>query len=58
MHVLLCTSLPYAAQVLVDGRDIRELNLRWLRDQIGLVGQEPILFNMTVKGEQLALWET
>ena len=37
-------------QVLLDGRDIRELNLRWLRENIGLVGQEPVLFNMTVAG--------
>jgi len=40
-------------QVLLDGRDIRSLNLRWLREQIGLVGQEPVLFNMTVRGERL-----
>lgn len=39
---------PLAGAVLLDGRDIRELNLRWLREQIGLVGQEPVLFNMTV----------
>ena len=38
-------------QVLLDGHDIRTLNLRWLREQIGLVGQEPVLFNMTVRGE-------
>ena len=37
-------------QVLLDGRDIRSLNLRWLREQVGLVGQEPVLFNMSVKG--------
>jgi hypothetical protein len=47
----------FAAQVLLDGRDIRELNLRWLREQIGLVGQEPVLFNLTVKGGRLgAAW--
>jgi ATP-binding cassette subfamily B (MDR/TAP) protein 1 len=42
---------PPALQVLLDGRDIRTLNLRWLREQIGLVGQEPVLFNLTVRGE-------
>jgi ABC-type multidrug transport system fused ATPase/permease subunit len=31
-------------KVLLDGRDIRELNLEWLRSQIGYVGQEPVLF--------------
>ncbi|XP_063825682.1 ATP-dependent translocase ABCB1 [Ostrinia nubilalis] len=35
--------------VLVDGKDVRELSVRWLRDQIGLVGQEPVLFNTTVR---------
>eukprot|EP00887_Chlorella_sp_A99_P002677 scaffold6.g2677.t1 len=40
---------PQAGQVLLDGADIRTLNLRWLRDRIGLVGQEPVLFNLTVE---------
>ena len=39
---------PSGGQVLLDGRDIRDLNLHWLRSSIGLVGQEPVLFNMTV----------
>ena len=39
--------------MLLDGQDIRTLNLHWLREQIGLVGQEPVLFNMTVKGAPL-----
>jgi ABC-type iron transport system FetAB ATPase subunit len=30
--------------VLIDGIDIKELNLRWLRQQIALVSQEPALF--------------
>ena len=37
-------------RITVDGHDIRSLNLRWLRESIGLVGQEPVLFNMTVAG--------
>nr|QCO93567.1 ATP-binding cassette subfamily B member 1 [Chilo suppressalis] len=35
--------------VTVDGNDVRDLSIRWLRDQIGLVGQEPVLFNTTVR---------
>ncbi|KAL0838717.1 hypothetical protein ABMA28_016779 [Loxostege sticticalis] len=35
--------------VLVDGNDVRDLSVRWLRDQIGVVGQEPVLFNTTVR---------
>ncbi|CAG2178572.1 unnamed protein product, partial [Oppiella nova] len=35
-------------QVLIDGRDIRELNVGWLRDRIGVVGQEPVLFGCSI----------
>lgn len=35
---------PVQGQVLLDGVDTKELNLNWLRSQIGLVGQEPTLF--------------
>jgi ATP-binding cassette, subfamily B (MDR/TAP), member 1 len=32
----------------LDGHDIRSLNVRWLRQQISLVGQELILFSTTI----------
>jgi ATP-binding cassette, subfamily B (MDR/TAP), member 1 len=35
---------PLEGQILFDGQDIRGLNVRWLRSQIGYVGQEPALF--------------
>jgi len=35
---------PQAGAVTLDGVDIRTLNVRWLRQQLGLVGQEPVLF--------------
>ena len=35
--------------VTVDGHDIRDLSLSFLRSQIGLVQQEPFLFNGTVR---------
>jgi ABC-type multidrug transport system fused ATPase/permease subunit len=34
--------------VKVDGEDIKGLHLGWLRSQIGVVSQEPILFNTTI----------
>ncbi|KAH0973719.1 hypothetical protein GBA52_025875 [Prunus armeniaca] len=37
-----------AGQVLIDSVDIRTLQLKWLRDQIGLVNQEPALFATTI----------
>jgi subfamily B ATP-binding cassette protein MsbA len=36
-------------QVLIDGYDIRKITLKSLRDQIGLVTQQTILFNDTVR---------
>lgn len=35
--------------VLIDGHDVRDLPLAFLRGQIGLVQQEPFLFNGTVR---------
>jgi ATP-binding cassette subfamily B (MDR/TAP) protein 1 len=35
--------------VLVDGVDVRELNVAWLRSHIGLVSQEPVLFSGSVR---------
>ena len=34
----------------LDGVDIRNLNLKWLRSQIGLASQEPTLFATTIRG--------
>ena len=36
--------------VKLDGVDLKQLNLKWLRRQIGLVSQEPVLFATTIKG--------
>jgi ABC-type multidrug transport system fused ATPase/permease subunit len=32
----------------VDGRDVKELNIKWLRSQMGIVTQEPILFAVSL----------
>ncbi|KZF22582.1 P-loop containing nucleoside triphosphate hydrolase protein [Xylona heveae TC161] len=41
---------PVGGQVLLDGHDVSTLNLRWLRQQISLVSQEPTLFATTIYG--------
>lgn len=41
---------PLEGTVRLDGVDLRELNVKWLRSQIGLVSQEPTLFATTIKG--------
>jgi ATP-binding cassette subfamily B (MDR/TAP) protein 1 len=40
---------PHMGTVLIDNKNIRNYNLRWLRKQIGLVQQEPILFNSSIR---------
>ncbi|VDM22409.1 unnamed protein product [Hydatigera taeniaeformis] len=40
---------PIEGQVLIDGHDIREFDLKWMRRQFGVVSQEPVLFAATVK---------
>ncbi|KAB5595943.1 Leptomycin B resistance protein pmd1 [Ceratobasidium theobromae] len=40
---------PLQGSVLLDGVDLKQLNVRWLRSQIGLVSQEPILFATTIE---------
>ncbi|KIH67335.1 ABC transporter, ATP-binding protein [Ancylostoma duodenale] len=40
---------PVVGKVLFDEEDARELNLKHLRSQISLVGQEPILFNYSIR---------
>ncbi|MBL9216818.1 MAG: ABC transporter ATP-binding protein [Opitutaceae bacterium] len=39
---------PTAGQVLIDGRDVRRLDLHALRRQVGLVFQESFLFSSTI----------
>ncbi|CAF0875542.1 unnamed protein product [Adineta steineri] len=35
-------------ELLLDGVDIRKLNLQWLRSRLGVVSQEPVLFDLTI----------
>lgn len=34
--------------IYLDGVDIRNLNIGWLRSKMGLVSQEPVLFNTSI----------
>uniref|UniRef100_A0A8I6XVU7 MDR-like ABC transporter n=1 Tax=Hordeum vulgare subsp. vulgare TaxID=112509 RepID=A0A8I6XVU7_HORVV len=40
---------PDSGRISVDGVEIKSLRISWLRDQMGLVGQEPVLFNDTIR---------
>ena len=39
---------PFDGSVLIDGHDLRECRLRWVRNQVGLVLQEGVLFTGTI----------
>ncbi|XP_065879863.1 ABC transporter B family member 9 [Euphorbia lathyris] len=40
---------PDSGHIYIDNVQIKEFKLRWLRQQMGLVGQEPVLFNETIR---------
>jgi len=39
---------PVGGTIYLDGKDIKKLNLRWLRQNISLVQQEPVLFGTSI----------
>ncbi|XP_077431414.1 ATP-dependent translocase ABCB1-like [Vanacampus margaritifer] len=39
---------PREGSISIDGHDIRSLNIRYLREMIGVVSQEPVLFATTI----------
>ena len=40
---------PTSGTIELNGIDLKNLNVKWLRDQIGLVSQEPTLFKGTIR---------
>lgn len=40
---------PDEGRITLDGVDLRDLDLNWLRRQMGYVGQEPVLFATTIR---------
>ena len=40
---------PQEGLILVGGRDLKHLDVSWWRKQIGLVSQQPMLFDMTLE---------
>jgi len=40
---------PDSGEITIDGVEIQNLKLKWLRQQMGLVSQEPVLFNDTIR---------
>ena len=40
---------PQNGQILIDGIDIKEYDIKHLREGLGMVGQEPTLFNSSIE---------
>jgi ABC transporter fused permease/ATP-binding protein len=47
-HLLTRFYDPTSGTVRLDGRDLRDLDASWLRRQVGVVSQEPVLFATTI----------
>lgn len=39
---------PKAGEILIDGVNLKEFQLKWIRSKIGLVSQEPVLFSSSI----------
>ena len=39
---------PSAGSLTLENFDLRDLNLQWLRSQVGIVSQEPVLFDASI----------
>ena len=40
---------PVGGTITLDGHDLKDLNVKWLRQHIGMVSQEPILFACSIR---------
>lgn len=49
VHLLHQVYDNYTGEILIDGIDIKRINKRHIRKNIGLILQDPYLFNMTIK---------
>lgn len=49
LNLLLRLYEPSSGQIYIDGFPLNELDIRWLREHIGYVAQEPHLFHMDIK---------
>ncbi|CAK9173762.1 unnamed protein product [Ilex paraguariensis] len=48
VHLMLRLYEPTNGQILIDGYPLKDLDIKWFRERIGYVGQEPRLFRMDI----------
>ena len=48
LSLKICLNFTFE-QVTLDGHDLKSLNTKWLRNNIGVVSQEPVLFDMSIE---------
>ena len=39
---------PQSGSITIDNKNLKDFNLNWIRSQMGIVSQEPILFGTTI----------
>jgi ABC-type multidrug transport system fused ATPase/permease subunit len=49
IQLIECFYRPDKGTIKYKGVDVKDLNVRWLRDQLGLVSQEPVLFDASIE---------
>ena len=40
---------PTSGWITLDGHDLKDINVKWLRQHIGMVSQEPVLFACSIR---------
>uniref|UniRef100_A0A1X7SWU1 ABC transmembrane type-1 domain-containing protein n=1 Tax=Amphimedon queenslandica TaxID=400682 RepID=A0A1X7SWU1_AMPQE len=53
LHVMQRLYMHTGGKVTIDDVDIKDLSISWLRRQVGVVSQEPLLFNVSI-GENIS----
>ncbi|CAF3353556.1 unnamed protein product [Rotaria socialis] len=43
---------PQSGSILIDGKEAKEYNLKWLREHIGVVNREPALFGFDLATDE------
>ena len=48
IYYIVCNNLSSFNSQSIDGASVKSLNIKWLRSQMGIVSQEPVLFSYSI----------